>query len=130
MPVALTVSREWWRDGGWPGWPEVFGQFVQPVQQDLAKSPHVQPELLVDAPPPLEQLPPAPTTASPPPRSVGFVSLVVVVATVNDTNPHRPVAVGGTGSRRSRTWEFYGKDSCSGGADLGSQWNGVRPGRR
>ena len=59
-PAELTWSRQWWRDRGWRGWPEVFGQFVQPSEQDIARSPHLRASLLVEAPVPLGELPPAP----------------------------------------------------------------------
>ncbi|MEN3310589.1 MAG: hypothetical protein V7603_6791 [Micromonosporaceae bacterium] len=59
-PGALTWSREWWRDRGWRDWPEVFGQFTHPADQDLARGPHLRASLLVQAPLPVDGLPPAP----------------------------------------------------------------------
>ncbi|GAA2416114.1 hypothetical protein [Nonomuraea africana] len=60
LPEQLTSSREWWRDRGWRGWQEIFGQFVEPTQEDLTRGPFVRASLLVQAPIPLEELPPAP----------------------------------------------------------------------
>jgi hypothetical protein len=60
LPAELTVSREWWRDRGWREWPQTFGQFLEPSEQDLSKSPHVRATLLVDTPVPLDHLPAAP----------------------------------------------------------------------
>ena len=60
LPQALTGSRVWQRDRGWQDWAEVFGQFVEPTEQDLAKAPHLRATLMVDAPLPLDRLPTAP----------------------------------------------------------------------
>jgi hypothetical protein len=60
LPAELTWSRQWWRDRGWRGWPEMFGQFLQPSEQDISRSPHLRASLLVEAPLPLGELPPAP----------------------------------------------------------------------
>jgi hypothetical protein len=60
LPAELTASRAWWRDRGWQGWPEVFGQFVEPAARDVTKIPYVRPVLLVDVPIPLDDLPATP----------------------------------------------------------------------
>jgi hypothetical protein len=60
LPAELTASRAWWRDRGWRGWPELFGQFVQPTARDLSHNPHLRATLLVEAPLPLDGLPAAP----------------------------------------------------------------------
>ncbi|MEV0134559.1 hypothetical protein AB0H83_39630 [Dactylosporangium sp. NPDC050688] len=57
LPAQLTASRTWWRDRGWRGWPELFGQFVQPSAQDLARHPHLRGTLLLETPLPLDGLP-------------------------------------------------------------------------
>ncbi|RCG32755.1 hypothetical protein DQ384_04575 [Sphaerisporangium album] len=59
-PAELTASREWWRDRGWREWPQTFGQFLDPTDQDLSRSPYLRPTLVIDAPIPLNALPPAP----------------------------------------------------------------------
>lgn|GEM_PF-1156337 len=59
-PVALTSSRTWWHDRGWRDWPETFGQFLAPADQELAKHAHLRASLLAEAPIPFEQLPAAP----------------------------------------------------------------------
>ncbi|WP_238011011.1 hypothetical protein KZZ52_29435 [Dactylosporangium sp. AC04546] len=60
LPAELTTNRSWWRDRGWRGWPELFGQFVQPADRDLSRHPHLRATLLIEAPLPLEGLPVAP----------------------------------------------------------------------
>ncbi|MEU4509446.1 hypothetical protein AB0G05_08130 [Nonomuraea wenchangensis] len=60
LPEELTRSRAWWRDRGWLGWQETFGQYVEPSQQDLARVPFLRASLLVEAPLPLGDLPPEP----------------------------------------------------------------------
>lgn len=60
LPEQLTRSRAWWRDRGWQGWQETFGQYVEPTQQDLARSPFARATLLVQVPVPLDDLPPEP----------------------------------------------------------------------
>jgi hypothetical protein len=59
-PGELTWSKEWWRDRGWRDWPQLFGQYVPPSEQDLTRSPHLRAMLLVQAPVPLDDLPAAP----------------------------------------------------------------------
>jgi hypothetical protein len=60
LPAELTTTRAWWRDRGWRGWPELFGQFVQPTDRDLSRNPHLRTTLLIEAPLPLDGLPAAP----------------------------------------------------------------------
>lgn len=60
LPTALSTSKTWWRDRGWRPWPEILGQFVEPAEADLTKIPFIRPVLLVDAPLPLDDLPPTP----------------------------------------------------------------------
>jgi hypothetical protein len=60
LPAELTSSREWWRDRGWREWPQTFGQFLEPTDQDLTRNPFLRTTLLVDASVPLKALPPAP----------------------------------------------------------------------
>jgi hypothetical protein len=57
LPAPLTASRTWWHDRGWRGWPELFGQYVEPTAQDLSRSPHVRATLRLEAPVPLAGLP-------------------------------------------------------------------------
>jgi hypothetical protein len=60
LPHALSASKAWWQDRGWQQWPQVFGQFVEPAQQDLAKYPFIRPVLHLDIPVPLVDLPATP----------------------------------------------------------------------
>ncbi len=64
LPGPLTVTREWWRDRGWRDWPQTFGQFLEPTDRDLTRSPFLRTTLLVDAPIPFGSLPPAPEAPS------------------------------------------------------------------
>lgn len=82
-PAELTVSRTWWRDRGWHGWPEVFGQFVVPAEEDLTKIPYVRPVLLVDAPLPLDDLPPAPEGPGDEAAEAARRAIVVLVRELN-----------------------------------------------
>jgi hypothetical protein len=59
-PAELTWTKEWWRDRGWRDWPQLFGQYVVPSEQDLTRSPHLRALLLVEAPVRLDDLPAAP----------------------------------------------------------------------
>jgi hypothetical protein len=59
-PAELTWTRQWWRDRGWRDWPQLFGQYAPPSEQDLTRSPHLRASLLVQAPVRLDDLPPAP----------------------------------------------------------------------
>ena len=60
LPAELTRSREWWRDRGWQEWPQVFGQYVKPAERDLSRRPYLLATLRMQAPIPLDDLPPAP----------------------------------------------------------------------
>jgi len=66
LPAELTATRAWWRDRGWRGWPELFGQFVQPSDRDVSRNPHLRATLLVEAPLPLDGLPAAPEPSASP----------------------------------------------------------------
>jgi hypothetical protein len=59
-PAQLAWSRQWGRDRGWRDWPQLFGQYVAPSEQDLTRSPHLRASLHVQAPVRLDDLPPAP----------------------------------------------------------------------
>jgi hypothetical protein len=59
-PAALAGSQVWGQDRGWRGWPETFGQFLVPSQQELSRFPHARTVLLVDAPLAVADLAPAP----------------------------------------------------------------------
>ncbi|MDL4776366.1 MULTISPECIES: hypothetical protein [Thermomonosporaceae] len=83
-PAPLTVSRTWWRDRGWQGWPEVFGQFVEPAEQDLAKAPHLRASLEMDAPVPLGRLPAAPDGLDGTLEETAHRALVVLVGELNE----------------------------------------------
>lgn len=83
-PAALTWSRDWWRDRGWLDWPEVFGQFVEPAEQDLAKIPYVRATLRIDAPVPLEDLPAAPDGPGEDVEGTARRAVIVLVRELNE----------------------------------------------
>jgi hypothetical protein len=64
-PAALAATAVWGQDRGWRGWPETFGQYVAPSQEELSRVPFVRPVLLIDAPLPFADLPPAPDGPGP-----------------------------------------------------------------
>ncbi|WP_214321928.1 hypothetical protein [Nonomuraea sediminis] len=84
LPEELTRSRTWWRDRGWQGWPETFGQYVEPTQQDLARSPFLRATLLVEVPVPLADLPPEPEGPHDAVEQSAERALVVLVRELND----------------------------------------------
>ena len=59
-PAELTWTKQWQRDRGWRDWPQLFGQYTTPTDQDLTRSPHLRALLRADGPVPLDDLPPAP----------------------------------------------------------------------
>ncbi|WP_433604336.1 hypothetical protein ACQP2P_24365 [Dactylosporangium sp. CA-139114] len=79
LPAELTTTRAWWRDRGWRGWPELFGQFVQPTDRDLSRYPHVRTTLLIEAPLPLEGLPETPDADAAPQDVVAAAARAVTV---------------------------------------------------
>ncbi|MEO3781979.1 hypothetical protein ABGB12_01510 [Actinocorallia sp. B10E7] len=83
LPVELTASRRWWRDRGWRDWPKIFGHFVEPAEQDLAKVPYLRTVLRMDAPLPLADLPPAPEEPRPDLPGTAHRALVVVTRELN-----------------------------------------------
>jgi hypothetical protein len=58
--LARSGTRLWCQDRGWRDWPQLFGQYVPPSEQDLTRAPHLRAALLIQAPLPLDRLPPAP----------------------------------------------------------------------
>jgi hypothetical protein len=84
LPAALTSSREWWQDRGWRDWPELFGQFVDPSAQDIAKSPHLRASLFLEAPMSLDGLPEAPETLGDDLEETAARAVAVLVRGLND----------------------------------------------
>jgi len=83
-PAELTWTRQWWRDRGWRDWPQLFGQYVPPSEQDLTRSPHVRASLLVQAPIPLDGLPPAPAAPQDEISGRAQLAVSVLVRELND----------------------------------------------
>ena len=75
----MTVSRAWWRDRGSRDWPNIFGQFVDPADQDLAKIPYVRSTLQMDAPIPMDDLPAAPDRPRADLPEIAHRALVILV---------------------------------------------------
>ena len=84
-PAQLTWSRQWDHDQGWRDWPQLFGQYVGPSEQDLTRSPHLRSSLRVQAPVRLDDLPPAPGGPDPADaeRAAGH-AVAVLVRELND----------------------------------------------
>ncbi|MER7591399.1 hypothetical protein ABTW72_28070 [Micromonospora sp. NPDC127501] len=59
-PAELTWTKQWQRDRGWQNWPQLFGQFTTPTEEDQTRRPHLRALLQVEAPVPLDDLPPTP----------------------------------------------------------------------
>jgi hypothetical protein len=83
-PAELTWTRQWWRDRGWRDWPQLFGQYVPPSEQDLTRSPHLRASLLVQAPIPLDGLPPAPAGPQEEVSGRAQLAVSVLVRELND----------------------------------------------
>ncbi|MBP2708226.1 hypothetical protein JOL79_31050 [Microbispora sp. RL4-1S] len=83
MPSQLTRSRAWWRDRGWQGWPAILGQYVEPAERELTKIPYLRPVVMVDAPLPLDDLPPAPDAPGDDLAEVAHRALVVLARELN-----------------------------------------------
>ena len=78
------ISAAWWRDRGWRDWPQLFGQYVPPSEQDLTRSPHLRASLLVQAPVRLDDLPPAPADPGDELSRRAQLAVAVVVRELND----------------------------------------------
>ncbi|HEY9524800.1 MAG TPA: hypothetical protein VIR33_16305 [Thermopolyspora sp.] len=83
-PAAITWPRDWWRDLDWQDWPEVFGQFVEPAERDLAKVPYLRASLLVEAPVPLADLPAAPDGPGQDVEGTARRAVIVLVKELNE----------------------------------------------
>ena len=83
-PAELTWTMQWWRDRGWRDWPQLFGQYVPPSEQDLTRSPHLRASLLVQAPVRLDDLPPAPPGPGDEVSRRAQLAVAVVVRELND----------------------------------------------
>ena len=59
-PAELTAGRQWMRDRGWRDWPQTFGQYLLPTDQDIVRAPHLRTVLLVEATIPPDDLPATP----------------------------------------------------------------------
>jgi hypothetical protein len=82
-PAELTWTREWARDRGWRGWPELFGQFVPPSEEDISRAPHLRAMLMVQAPIPVDDLPPAPEGPDPELEHTARRAVTVIVRELN-----------------------------------------------
>jgi hypothetical protein len=80
-PEALASSRGWGQDRGWP---ETFGQFLAPSQEELSRVPHVRPVLLVDAPLALANLPSAPDSPRRELPELAMRTVGVLMREIND----------------------------------------------
>jgi hypothetical protein len=83
-PAELARSQVWGQDRGWRGWPETFGQFLAPSQEELSRIPFVRPVLLIDAPLSLTDLPPVPEGPGPEVAGLAERTVAVLVRELND----------------------------------------------
>jgi hypothetical protein len=83
-PAELTWTRQWCRDRGWRDWPQLFGQYAPPSEQDLTRDPHLRASLLVQAPVRLDDLPPAPAGPGDEISQRAQLAVAVVVRELND----------------------------------------------
>jgi hypothetical protein len=83
-PAELTWTRQWGRDRGWRDWPQLFGQYVPPSEQDLTRSPHLRASLLVQAPVRFDDLPPAPAGPGGEVSRRAQLAVAVIVRELND----------------------------------------------
>jgi hypothetical protein len=83
-PAELTWTKEWCRDRGWRDWPQLFGQYAPPSEQDLTRSPHLRAMLLVQAPVPLDELPAAPDRPDDELEQTARTALRVLVRELNE----------------------------------------------
>ncbi|GAA2996114.1 hypothetical protein [Actinokineospora diospyrosa] len=77
-PAAIAWPRDWVADRGWRDWPSLFGQYVDPTARDIAAVPHLRSTLLVEAPVPFTDLPPAPESAAAVPEAARLALAVLV----------------------------------------------------
>jgi hypothetical protein len=83
-PAQLTRSRHWDQDRSWRDWPQLFGQYVGPSDQDLTRAPHLRASLLVEAPVRLDDLPPAPAGPADDVAGTARRALIVLVRELNE----------------------------------------------
>jgi hypothetical protein len=83
-PAELTWSKQWQRDRGWHDWPRLFGQFTTPTEQDRTRRPHLRALLEVEAPLPLEGLPPTPDGPDDDVPAAAHRAVVVLARELND----------------------------------------------
>ncbi|MGI5521014.1 hypothetical protein ACQEUX_08665 [Micromonospora sp. CA-259024] len=83
-PAELTWTKQWQRDRGWRDWPQVFGQFTTPTEQDQTRSPHLRAMLQVESPVPLDDLPPAPAGPDDDAAPAARRAVVVLARELND----------------------------------------------
>jgi hypothetical protein len=62
----------------------MFGQFVQPTERDLTRTPHLRASLLVEAPVPLDGLPAAPDGPSDDIEKTARRAITVLVRELNE----------------------------------------------
>jgi hypothetical protein len=83
-PAELSKARAWCRDRGWRDWPQLFGQYAPPSERDLIQAPHLRASLLVQAPVPLDGLPPAPAGPADDAPATARRAVAAVVRELND----------------------------------------------
>ncbi|TDO42206.1 hypothetical protein C8E87_5972 [Paractinoplanes brasiliensis] len=83
-PAELNGARSWTQDRGWRGWPETFGQFLAPSQEELARIPHARSIVVVEAPLTFAGLPALPDNPGPELPELAERTVTVLVRELND----------------------------------------------
>jgi hypothetical protein len=83
-PSELARGGLWRQDRGWRDWPQLFGQYVPPSEQDLARAPHLRAALLIQAPIPLDRVPPVPAGPEGDVAATAHLAVAAVARELND----------------------------------------------
>lgn len=83
-PATLAWSPDWQGDREWRDWPQTFGQFLEPSEQDLVKTSYLRATLLAQTPIPLDGLPPAPATPDDNLEETARTTVVLLAKKLND----------------------------------------------
>lgn len=83
-PGELRGSQAWTQDRGWRGWPETFGQFLAPSQEELSRVPHLRSTLTAEAPLSFAELPKLPDSPGPELPDLAERTVSVLVRELND----------------------------------------------
>ncbi|GAA5081246.1 hypothetical protein HNP84_009366 [Thermocatellispora tengchongensis] len=83
-PATLTWTPDWEGDREWRDWPQTFGQFLEPSEQDLVKTSYLRAMLLLQTPIPLDGLPDAPADADDDLEETARRTVILLAKKLND----------------------------------------------